>query len=282
MTGDASGLRPPSDREFAQLAAFVEREAGLHLAPAKKPLLASRLLGRLRELALPTYGAYHRLVEQDADERVRMIDALCTNETHFFREPHHFDFLARAVYPQLVEGARRGGRDRRLRVWSAGCSTGEEPYSVAISAVAALPEGWQVEVLASDLSTRALARAEDAVYPAERLAEVPAHLRRRFFLRGVGPQAGRIRVAPEGRAPVRFARLNLADAAWDVPADRDLILCRNVLIYFRPELRARVIERLVAHLRPGGWLLLGHAESLPSSALPLRTRQPTVYQKVAP
>ncbi len=273
----------PSDVEFTLFATLIEREAGIHLSPAKKALLAGRLAARLRGLGMTSFGAYYRhVLHDDAEELVQLIDAVCTNETHFFREPHHFQLIAQELAPRWRTQAQEGRRARRVRVWSAGCSTGEEPYSLAMQLRASLPEseGWQLEVFASDLSTRVLARAQAAVYPVERIRDVPLEQRRRAFLRGTGPQLGKVKVVPELRQLVRFERLNLSAPSYPVPAGLDLVLCRNVLIYFRPELRRRVIAQLCAHLAPGGHLFLGHAESLQPSGLPLRTRMPTVYERV--
>ena len=275
-----SGLRPPTDAEFAQFQALIEREAGIYLSDAKRALLISRLWQRVRALGLGSFGAYYRaVVRGDGDEQTRLVDAICTNETHFFREPHHFQFIVRALVPRWQAEARAGRRPARIRAWSAGCSTGEEPYSLAMLLLAALGDDWELELHASDLSTRALAAAGAAIYPAERLDEIPIGYRR-YLLRGTGRQQGRFKIAPEARAPVRLQRLNLLDAAYGVPDGLDLLLCRNVLIYFRAETREQILRRLADKIGLGGHLLLGHAESL-SSRHGLRTVVPTVYQKVA-
>lgn len=279
------GPAAPSDAEFGLLAALIERESGIHLSPAKKALLTGRLSGRVRQGGFNSFGAYYRHVAgAGRDELTHLIDAVCTNETHFFREPHHFDFLAGVMVPRWVAEARAGRRERRVRVWSAGCSTGEEPYSLAMQLAESLPwsEGWKIDVLATDLSTRVLARAQQAIYPGERLAEVPVPFRRKYLLRGTGPQSGKVRVAPAVRALVRFQRHNLSSPfVASHLTDLDLVTCRNVLIYFRPELRQQVIERIATQLAPGGYLLLGHAESLPPSSEWARTGMPTVYQRMA-
>jgi chemotaxis protein methyltransferase CheR len=271
---DAAGARviTPSDAEFALFATLIEREAGIHLTPAKKALLGSRLLARLRTLGLDSFGAYYQHVQGDRHELVQLLDAICTNETHFFREPHHFELLSGDLVPRWRADAREGRRERRVRVWSAGCSSGEEPYSLAMLLAAAL---------ATDLSTRVLAKAEAAIYPVDRLRDVPLEQRRRAFLRGTGPQTGQVKVAPEVRQLVRFERLNLTAASYPVPPGLDLVLCRNVLIYFNADLRKRVVTRLCGLLAPGGHLFLGHAESLPPAGLPVVTRMPTVYERVA-
>jgi chemotaxis protein methyltransferase CheR len=279
-------LAPPTDAEFARFRTLIEREAGIYLADSKKPLLTARLIHRVRELGLSSFGAYLRYVlDEQSDERVGMLDRICTNETHFFREPHHFDLLAQRVVPRWVAAANAGRRPRRILAWSAGCATGEEPYSLAMALLAALPDpdAWEVSILATDLSTRALGKAEAAVYSAERAGSVPAAMRRPYLLRGVGSQRGNVKVAPEVRARVRFERLNLTSDSYRAGPALDLVFCRNVLIYFRADTRAQVIERMTGRLAADGLLFLGHAESLPPSGLPLRTVMPTVYQRfVAP
>jgi chemotaxis protein methyltransferase CheR len=272
--------RPPTDAEFAKFRALIERETGIHLSDAKRALLTARLVHRVRELGLTTFGAYLQRVVADDPELVQMIDRITTNETCFFREPHHFEVITRHAAPRWIAAAHDGARPRRVSAWSAGCSTGEEPYSLAIALRAALPAGWEISILATDLSTRALARARGAIYPIERADGIPAELRAASLLRGVGEQRGNVKIAPEVRERVRFERLNLTTDAYPAGAPLDLILCRNVLIYFSAEVRRRVVERLIARLAPGGLLLLGHAESLPQAQRGLRTVIPTVYQRI--
>lgn len=279
MTATASGsVQPLSRSEFAALQGLIQREAGIFLSEVKEALLVGRLSRRLRELGLTSFAAYHRLVQEDETERVRMLDAICTNETHFFREPRQFEFLERQVLPMWQAEVERGERTRTVRVWSAACSTGEEPYSVAMLLLDRLP-GWNVEILATDLSTRVLEKARAALFPLERSAEIPPEYLKRFMLRGVGPQEGRMKAGPELRAVVRFQRLNLNDESYAAPQALDLVFCRNVLIYFRPETKARVVERLVRHLSPRGHLLLGHAESASGLTVRVRSVGPNVYSR---
>jgi chemotaxis protein methyltransferase CheR len=275
-------VRPPSDAEFALLARLIEREAGIYLSPIKKPLLISRLGQRLRTLGVTSYAAYYRrIADGDDDERVQLINAICTHETRFFREPHHFEMITRSLVPRWRADVRAGQRDRRVRVWSAGCSTGEEPYSLAMCLLDALSpdEGWSIEILATDVSTRALARAEAAIYPNRRLDEVPRGVERRHLLRGVGDRQGEIKVAPDTRERVTFRPLNLVAERYAAPHGLDIVMCRNVLIYFKPETRDRVIRQLTSHLRLGGHLFLGHAESLRPDHTTLRVEVPTVYRR---
>jgi chemotaxis protein methyltransferase CheR len=270
---------PVSDEEFARYQALINREAGIWLAPVKKALLVGRLARRLRELGMASYGEYYARVEQDEAERIRMLDAICTNETHFFREPRHFELLVERVFPAWRAEAEAGRRERRIRIWSAACSTGEEPYSLGMSLLAAFPSGWELEVVASDLSTKVLARASAGLWPIEKAAEIPeAHLKA-FMLRGYGAQEGLMKAGPELRAILRFARVNLVGDGWP-PGPFDLVFCRNVLIYFDRATKLRVVERLLERLDRRGYLFLGHAESLGGFATGARPVIPTVYAPV--
>lgn len=281
----ARGAVEPSDREYRLFQDLVKGEAGINLGPSKKPLLASRLAGRLRELGLDSFGAYYRRVVEgaDGDELTEMLDRLTTNETHFFREPHHFEELHRRVLPVWQAEASRGRRARHVRAWSAGCSTGEEPYSLAMLLLSHFPpeRGFSVEVLATDLSTRVLRRAREAVWPIAKAGEIPRHHLRRFMLRGIGERAGTLRAGPELRAVVGFSRVNLHDPDYAVRGSFDLIFCRNVLIYFEPAERQRVVERLAARLSPDGRLYLGHAESVRDATGRLSCVGATTYARVA-
>jgi chemotaxis protein methyltransferase CheR len=265
-----------SEADFARFQALIHREAGIWLAPIKQALLVGRLSRRLRELGIGSWGEYYERVVADAVERVRMVDAICTNETHFFREPRHFEFLAERVFPAWREEADEGRRPRRVRVWSAACSTGEEPFSLAMTLLTAFPAGWELEVLATDLSTKVLERAGRAVWPMEKAPEIPEAHRKAFMLQGFGAQEGLMKAGPEIRAIVSFARVNLV-GDWPAGPAFDLVFCRNVLIYFDRAGKARVVERLLERLDPRGYLFLGHAESLGGLTARARPVMPTVY-----
>lgn len=284
LAGAPAELRPLSEREFALFQGLIQREAGIYLSEIKKALLVGRLARRVRDLGLGSFGAYYELVEHDPEERVRMLDRVSTNETHFFREPRQFEFLEQVVYPAWAQAAAAGARPKTIRAWSAACSTGEEPYSLAMSLLDSFPRstGWDVEILASDISTGVLARAEAALWPVTKAAEIPQERLRRYMLKGVGPQEGRMKAGPELRALVRFARINLAEDAYVAPLGFDLVFCRNVLIYFKAEDKTRVLERLLRHLAPHGHLLLGHAESVTGLTTRLRSVGPNVYAPSAP
>jgi chemotaxis protein methyltransferase CheR len=267
---------PLSDADFVRFQTLINEEAGIWLAPVKKALVVGRLARRLRELGVPTYAAYYERVVADPGERVRMLDAICTNETHFFREPRHFDFLVDRVFPAWRAEADAGRRPRRVRVWSAACSTGEEPYSIAMTLLTAFPSGWELDVLATDLSTKVLERAANALWPLEKAAEIPERHLKEFMLRGYGAQEGLMKAGPEIRSLVRFARVNLV-GEWPAGPPFDLVFCRNVLIYFDRAAKIRVVERLLERLEPSGYLFLGHAESLGGFTARARPVFPTIY-----
>lgn len=275
-----TGIRPITDAEFGMFQTLVEREAGIHLGPAKQSLLVGRLLRRVRELGGRSFGEYYRLVEEGGEaELTRLLDLITTNETQFFREPRHFEFLTSRVLPAWREAAAAGIREKRVRVWSAACSTGEEPCSLAMLLLDELPPsaGWRIEILATDLSTRVLARARAAVWPIERSVHITAPYLKAYMLRGTGPEQGRMKAGPEIRSVVTFDRVNLNDDVYRVTGPFDLIFCRNVLIYFSPAGRAHVVGRLLDRLARDGYLFLGHAESLNGVTDRARSVEPTVY-----
>jgi chemotaxis protein methyltransferase CheR len=274
-----TGIRAITRGEFAAFQRLIQGEAGIFLSDVKKALLVSRLARRLRDLGLTTFEAYLDRVQADEVERVRMVDSICTNETHFFREPRQFDFLEQTLIPAWTSAAEEGARPRRVRAWSAACSTGEEPYSLAMVLLHHLQPaaGWHVEIVASDISTRALERAQAALWPIEKSSEIPTRYLKEFMLRGVGPQEGQMTAGESIRSVVRFQRVNLVEEPWPVRGDFDLILCRNVLIYFRAETKTRVLNCLLTLLGPSGHLFLGHAECVTVLTSSLRNAGPNVY-----
>jgi chemotaxis protein methyltransferase CheR len=274
------GPRPLRQKEFDLFQALIYREAGIYLSQAKKALLAGRLNRRLRQLGMKTFNEYYRLVTGgDDEERVRMLDCICTNETQFFREPRQFELLENRVLPALKERGEEGFTSRKIRVWSAACSTGEEPYSLAMVLLAHFPpsSGWEIEILATDLSTRALETASQGIYPDEKVKHIPPSYLKTFVLKGTRSQAGKIKASPEIRSVVRFHRLNLNQPTYPIVGRFDLIFCRNALIYFHSESKARVVHRLLSHLAPDGHLFLGHAESLNGVTKRVRSVIPTVF-----
>lgn len=272
-----------TDELFAKFRDLIHREAGIALNDGKKSLLISRVAGRLRELGVASFEEYYRLVEDPAatEERGRLLDRISTNETHFFRDPRQFLYLNDHLFPRLeAESARRGSK--RVRAWSAACSTGEEPYSIAMSMLHRFPPsaGWQIEIVASDLSNRVLAAARAGLWPIDKAGDIPLHYRKEFMLRGTGSQTGKMKVGPELRNVVSFTRLNLNEPVYPVTGLFDFIFCRNVLIYFDRESKAKVVDRLLSHLAPDGCLFLGYAETTTTLTDQLVSVGPNVYARV--
>ena len=277
MTNIAENL---SQRDFDRLRALVYREAGISLGPDKKTMLEIRLRRRLRGLPFSSCAEYcEHLFTRDSDpgELVHLIDAVTTNKTDFFREPGHFDYLAGSALPELA--ARCGSR--RLRVWSAGCSSGEEPYTLAIvlSEYAQRTPGFHFSILATDICTEVLAKAVRGVFRAASVQPVPLELRRKYFMRSRDPQSDLLRVVPELRELVQFRRLNFMDPDFGLAEPLDIIFCRNVIIYFDRATQVKLLGRLAGRLASGGYFFAGHSESLQGMDLPLTPVAPSVYRK---
>jgi chemotaxis protein methyltransferase CheR len=279
--GSRSETPPLSDAAFVALRDVIERSAGISLNDAKRALVVGRLGGRLKAVGVATFEEYGRLVRRCDVELAVMLDLITTNETQFFREPQHFAFLTRQLVPAWIAAASARQRARRVRVWSAACSTGEEPFSIAMALLDGLlpRENWTIEVVASDLSTRALDRARQAVWPIERAVEIPPDALRRHMLRGVDAQQGTMKASKALQALIRFERVNLVADSLPIDGPFDAIFCRNVLMYFSPDARARTIARLVDRLSPEGVLFVGHAESIAGLSAHLRGVAPTVYAR---
>lgn len=265
-----------TQEEFDRFRSLIYRASGIHLGEGKRSLLVSRLAKRLRALGLTTFGEYYEQVTQagGGDECTLMLDCISTNKTDFFREPGHFDFLRQRVLPALSSS-------RCLRIWSSACSSGEEPYSIAMTVMDGvdMPGRWDCRILASDLSTRVLAQASAGVYDEQRVGELPPELVRRHFLRGRGRQAGTIKVKPHLADWIIFRRINLMDERFPIRTPLDVIFCRNVMIYFDRPTQQQLVARLHRYLKPGGYLFIGHSESLQWVEHPFRLVAPTIYQK---
>ncbi len=265
------------DAEFEAIRAYLYEETGIALGGAKRDMVSARLAKRLRHLGLGSFGAYMSRVRADdpAGERQQFINCLTTNKTDFFREPHHFAFLRDTVVPRL-----RAAGKKRLRVWSAGCSTGEEPYTLAMTLAEACPAaaGWDVKILASDIDTAVLAGAARGVYDADRVSDVPRDLLHRYFLRGTGARAGQVAVRPELRERIVFRRVNLIEEPWPIRTRLDAIFCRNVVIYFDRETQHRLLTRFAAQLDPSGYLFMGHSENVHWMADTFAPLGATVYR----
>jgi chemotaxis protein methyltransferase CheR len=278
-------MRDASEAEYHRFVAFVHAASGISLNDSKRALVARRLNARLRELGIESLDEYLELVRADETgaETVRLLDLIATNETHFFRERAHWEFLETRVFPAWQSEAAAGRREKRVRAWSAACSTGQEPYSLAMQLLMHLPlaHGWSHEIVATDISTHVLDVARRAEWPIEKAQEIPEQYLAEFMLRGTGNRVGRMRASRMLRDLVTFERLNLNEPEYPVSGVFDLIFCRNVLIYFDAPGRAAVIERLTDRLASSGLLLVGHAESLHAHRTRLRPVLPTVYSRAA-
>lgn len=271
-----------SNETFQKFRDLVYDHAGISLSATKKQLLKSRLQRRLRALNLPSFEAYfRRLSELDLGdaETIEFINAITTNKTDFFRESHHFDFLTRKVWPDLVsDGARE------FKVWHAGCSTGEEPYTLGIAfREAGFDSKLSLRQLATDIDTNVLAHAERGIYSSEAVRPLGEQRLRRWFLRGKGERAGSFKVRTELQDSIRFGRLNLnGDWPFRSTTKFDAIFCRNVLIYFDKETQKRLITQFHALLKPGGYLFLGHSESVHGMQEELINLGKTIYRAESP
>ena len=267
-----------SDADFAVIAKRAQADFGLHLTVVKKDLVYSRLTKRLRQLALPDFASYCRLIEaaDSADERMHMLSALTTNVTHFFREGHHFRTLREQVLPPLIAAARAGGR---LRIWSAGCSAGQEPYSLAVTLLELCPEAARlnIKILATDVDPVIIARAKAGVYDTEELKALPDAARRDHT---APAGAGKFQIGPKPRDLISFGELNLMQD-WPIKGPFDVIFCRNVAIYFDKDTQARLWGRLGDLLATGGYLFIGHSERVTGPAEGCLTATGvTTYRKV--
>jgi len=274
---------PMPGREFRLLSELIHARCGIKMPPSKKTMLESRLMKRLRVLGMDSYKRYCDYLlspEGMENELVHMIDVVTTNKTDFFREPEHFSFLLGRVVPEIYERYRRQGVEREIRIWSAGCSTGEEPYSLAMALeeYASNNRCPGCSILATDISTSVLARAEAGVYDYDKTEPVPMEMLKKYFLKSSDPEQRLVMAGPFLKERVRFRRLNFMDAAFGMRERFDVIFCRNVLIYFDKKTQEAMINRLCQHIYPGGYLFIGRSETLTGMDTPLSLVVPTVYR----
>jgi chemotaxis protein methyltransferase CheR len=278
MTTQIEGL---SKADFDRLRGLIYNESGISLSSDKRTMLEIRIKRRLRILDISSFGEYceHVFTPQGRqNELVHLIDVTTTNKTDFFREAGHFDYLVSQALPDL---AARMGASRKSLVWSAGCSTGEEPYTLAmvLSEYSQTYSGFRFGVLATDICTAVLAKASMGIFKSELVKPVPQTLRRKYFMRSRDPKSDLVRVVPETRALVEFRRLNFMDSDFGLSELPEIIFCRNVIIYFDRPTQVRLLEKLIRHLVPGGYFFAGHSESLQGMDLPLVPVAPAVYRK---
>ncbi len=273
------GAATLGDADFRRLARYIEGELGIRMPDSKRVMLESRLQKRLRHFGMVSFEEYVDFVFSDKgreSELINMIDAVTTNKTDFFREADHFDYLLERILP---EAASRGWS---MSFWSAGCSTGEEPYTLAmvLEEFRAANPRFSYRILASDLSTQVLEKAKAAVYDEEKAAPIPMSYKKKYLLRSKDPSAALVRIKPELRAKVSFMRINFMDDRYPIDEVFDVVFCRNVIIYFERKVQEEILGKLCRHVRPGGWLILGHSETLTGMNLPLKGVAPTIYARV--
>lgn len=276
-------LSPERDREFefthehfVKVRDELYDYAGIVLADHKQDMAYNRLVRRLRELKINSFDEYLSFLDQNPTEFTQFINALTTNLTAFFRERHHFDFIRDHILPEISESG-----DRKVRGWSAGCSLGEEPYSLAMTLLDAGvdPNRWDVRLLATDIDSKVLHSAQTGVYAFERVKSLPKELLSRWFLKGKGPNEGHVKVRSDLQDIITFKYLNLMQD-WPVQGPLDFIFCRNVMIYFDQETQARLLQRMAALLKPNGYLFVGHSEALARHASSFQLVGKTIYRKV--
>lgn len=261
-----------SAEDFRAIRQLIHRHAGITLGESKRDMVYSRLARRLRSLRLTDFSDYLQRLRSDAGEWQSFVNALTTNLTAFFREPHHF---------QVLRDFARERRGRPLHIWCAACSSGEEAYSIAMTLADLFGERVPARILATDIDTQVLAQARRGVYPLERAAELPARYAQRFLLRGRGANAGFMRVRPQLQALITFRQFNLLQEHWPLRGPFDVIFCRNVMIYFDKPTQYRVLEKFAPLMRPHALLFAGHAESFPHAADLFQARGHTVYAPAA-
>ncbi|MGA2336377.1 MAG: protein-glutamate O-methyltransferase CheR [Terriglobales bacterium] len=270
-----------STRDFGRLRSLIYAQSGISLNAEKKTMLEPRIKRRLRNLNLNSFGDYCDYLfgpHGEKEELVHLLDVVSTNKTDFFREPEHFEFLVEKAIPDLVARNESG---RPLLIWSAGCSTGEEPYTLAMVLMECGQRhpGFRFRILATDISTTVLAKAERGVFRSEVAGPVPSDLRRKYFMRSRDRNSNVLRVVPELRQLVEFRRLNFMDADFGLSQKADVIFCRNVIIYFDRPTQERIVQKLAAQLLPGGYAFVGHSETLHDMDVPLAPVAPALYRK---
>lgn len=271
-----------TQRDFDRLSRYIYQELGITLSDSKKTMLTGRLTKRLRALKIPTISDYCDFLFTDEGqslERVHLFDVVTTNKTDFFREANHFDFLTGKILPAWQSSLLQR---RSFKIWSAGCSSGEEPYTMAMVlddyARKQAAGAFDFEIIATDISTKVLDHAKQAVYHSDRVQPVPMELRSRYLLRSKDRNNPLVRIIPALRKKIRFGRLNFMDDDFSLPHPMDVIFCRNVIIYFDKQTQERLVCKFCRKLQPGGFLFLGHSESLHGFNVPLTQVAPTVYR----
>lgn len=270
------------EEHFVKLSRLIEDHTGIKLPPIKRTMVEGRLRKRMRVLGLSTLREYgHAIFDHGKleDEFIHLVDCVTTNKTDFFREPEHFDFLREKAIPEVLRN--RGPGDRQLKLWSAAASIGAEAYTMAMVASDTIdPVKHPISILGTDISTETILQAQRAIYPAEMMGVVPEPMQKRYLMKSRNAIRREMRIVPELRRMVNFQHLNLMDESYPVDRNYDVIFCRNVLIYFSKPSQDAVLRRLCRHLREGGFLILGHSESLAGAAQgDMRQVAPTIFRR---
>ena len=281
---DATLFLRMDDDSFNRLTSFITREYGIKLPKAKKSMLESRLNRKVKSLGMENYQQFLDFIFSDEgkqNELFNVIDLITTNKTDFYREPAHFQYLKDFFLPDYIN--KNGYRN--LSVWSAGCSTGEEPYTLmmVLEEFKKKLTPFTYSLMASDISIKVIQTAYQGIYHKDRIADIPAELKHAYFLRSKNKDGNLVRVKPEFRKKIIYKRINLMDNSYRINIDKaalDIIFCRNVLIYFDKSTQEKVIRKLMTCLRPGGLLFLGHSESLMGMNIPMKQLRPTIYQQL--
>lgn len=266
-----------TESDFNKFRDLVMKHTGIHLTDNKRELVYGRLSRRLRILGLDKFSLYREIIEQgDPNELQEFANLITTNLTSFFRESHHFEHLKNTLIPDLI---RSKSSDRKIRIWSAGCSSGEEPYSIAmvVRELASELAGWDVKILATDLDSNMIQTAENGVYDFDRVAGIGDDRIRKFFFKGKGKQDGKVKVTPELQQIVSFNKLNLMEK-WPIQGKFDVVFCRNVVIYFDKETQTRLFSRFADTMTHDGRLFVGHSETLSKVTNRFELMSKTIYQ----
>lgn len=264
--------------EFDRLSNYIFSNYGIKMPPAKKVMLQSRLQKRLRHLNIDNFKSYIEFVfsKEGEQEIIHMMDVVSTNKTDFFREPTHFEFMNEIILPEIY-----ANKQSDLKIWSAGSSSGEEAYTITMVMEEYIAKNGHInyQILGADISTDMLQKAVNGVYKLEKIVTIPESLKKKYFLKSKDPQKKLVRVKPHLRTKVKFFRLNLMDNTYNAPKGFDIIFCRNTLIYFERDTQEKVINKLCNHLKPGGYFILGHSESITNMNVPLENIKPTIFRK---
>jgi chemotaxis protein methyltransferase CheR len=279
-----NGLRSLGKSDFDRLSAFIESEYGIKMPDVKKTMLESRLLKRLSELQLPGYKQYCDYlfsIKGRKEELPQFINKVTTNKTDFFREPDHFSYLSQVILPKLLKNS--GSPVRQLRIWSAGCSSGEEPYTLAMVTRDFAEKNSEIpfnfSVLGTDISENVLTMGKRAVYHTSKIEPIPFALKKKYLLKSRDRNKPVVKIGPEIRQLVRFQKLNLMNRDYGIKQNLHLVFCRNVIIYFNKQTQEAILKKIIGCLVPGGYFFQGHSESTQGMDLPLKPVHPTIYQK---